>query len=120
MNKNYANDSSLIRVAIDETMVVYSAVCKNVVVLFRNKKASAGLSSASLSVVKKKDIIEECTKMGLPAKLVYTELKGLQEKYFCADQYSGNEALCVKQRRFNGKYIINVCVAEQKENILGI
>ena len=114
MNKNYANDSDLVKIAIDETLAVYSASCKNVVILFNNKKASAGLSSISFPVCKKKEIIDKCNELGLPNKMLYTELEGSQEKYFCAEKYNGEDALMVRQFRLKGQDILVVDVAPRE------
>lgn len=114
MEKNYVNDSDLIKVRIDETAVVYSDACKEVVILFNNKKAASGLSSITAPVFLKKDIIDMCSEMGLPSKLIYTEVDASQEKCFCSASYAGGSVLSITQRRKKGENHFVVTVAIQK------
>ena len=116
MNKNYANHSDIIKVGIDETMVAYSAACDNVVILFNNRKAFAGLSTITAPVSIKKDIIDMCSEMGLPVKMIYTEIDGSTEKYFQAATGKSNDELVVKQiRTQKGKEILVVDLVKEKE-----
>lgn len=114
MSNVYANISGVIRINRGETMVVYCKYCNYVVLLFNNKNTAAGLSSRTIPISTKKDIIRKCAEMGLPEKVIFTKIDGWYEVFFKATCVESDEIVVMPVREM-GEVLLAVGLAKHQE-----